>query len=90
MTKTHRVLAGAVGLSIVLAGAAPALAASRKQIDRDATAALNQLYASTPSAKVLGSKAVAILIFPRILKAGFIAGAQGGNGALRKGGKTVG
>src|SRR6059036_780305 len=41
------------------------------------------------AAKVLGSQAKAILVFPRILKAGFMVGAQGGNGALRQGGKTV-
>jgi len=80
MTKTHRLRGGVVGLSIVLAGAAPALAASRKQIGRDAIGRpeSNRLYASSHSAKVLGSKAVAILIFPRILKAGFMVGAQGG------------
>jgi len=69
--------------------AQPAFAATAQQIRRDANAALNRLYASTPSAKVLGAKAKGILVFPRIMKAGFIVGAQGGEGALQKGGKTV-
>jgi lipid-binding SYLF domain-containing protein len=41
-------------------------------------------------AKALGEKAKGILVFPSILKAGFIVGGQGGNGALLKKGKTVG
>jgi lipid-binding SYLF domain-containing protein len=73
--------------SILLAG--PALAASARQINSDATAALGRLYRTSPSAKILAGKAKAILIFPKILKAGFMVGAQGGDGALRKGGKTV-
>ncbi|GKS69258.1 lipoprotein [Nitrosomonas sp. PY1] len=60
------------------------------QIDQEATTALNKLYATDSSAKILGQKAVGILVFPSILKAGFIAGAQYGKGALLQGGKTVG
>jgi lipid-binding SYLF domain-containing protein len=55
-----------------------------------ATAALQNLYASNPAAKVLGAKARAILIFPDILKAGFMFGGQIGNGVLRQNGRTVG
>ncbi len=71
-------------------GTGPAGAASKAQIDRDADTALQQLYASTPVAKMLAREAKAILIFPSIVKAGFIVGAQGGNGVLRKQGKSVG
>jgi len=39
--------------------------------------------------KLLGKKAKAMLVFPRILMAGLIVGGQGGDGALRKDGKTV-
>ena len=39
---------------------------------------------------MLSEKASAILIFPNIVKAGFIVGGQYGQGALRKHGKTVG
>lgn len=65
-------------------------AASKAEIDAEARSALEQLYKSTPAAKQLAEKAEAILVFPRILKAGLIIGAQGGNGALFKEGKTVG
>ena len=68
----------------------PALAASAAEINRDATAALGRLYEKTPDAKKLGARAKAILIFPSVYKAGFMFGAQYGEGALRKGNKTVG
>jgi lipid-binding SYLF domain-containing protein len=65
-------------------------AASAAEISSSARAALNRLYASNPSAKRLGQKAKGILVFPSIYKAGFIVGGQGGDGAMFKGGKTVG
>lgn len=68
----------------------PVRAASAVEIDRDARAALQKLYAKTPSAKVLGEKAKSILVFPGIVKAGLIVGGQFGEGALMKDGKTVG
>ncbi|PTR08307.1 Las17-binding protein actin regulator [Nitrosospira sp. Nsp5] len=66
------------------------LSGTKAEIDRGADRALNDLYASTPAARALAAKAKGILVFPTILKAGFIGGAQyGGGGALRKNGKTV-
>ena len=56
--------------------------ASAAQISRDSRAALNSLYAKNPTAKALGQKAKAVLVFPAIVKAGFMVGAQGGNGAM--------
>jgi len=67
----------------------PAGAASAAEIDRDATKALKQLYAKVPSAKTLGEKAKGILVFPSIVKGGFMVGGQYGEGALRKDGKTA-
>jgi lipid-binding SYLF domain-containing protein len=67
-----------------------ALAASASEIDRNATQALYTLYSTTPGAKALGDKAKAILIFPSIVKGGFIVAGQFGDGALRKRGRTVG
>jgi lipid-binding SYLF domain-containing protein len=65
-------------------------AASAAAIDADADAALNKLYEHKPVAKMLAEKAAAVLIFPNIVKAGFLVGGQYGQGALRKKGKTVG
>ena len=67
-------------------------AASAAQINRNARAGLRELYASTPSARTVGQSAKAVLVFPSIIKGGFIVGAQGGEGALfsGNGGKTLG
>ena len=67
-----------------------AIAASASEIDRDVNAALKDLYVSSPAAKELSTKAKAILVFPSIVKGGFFVGGQYGEGALLKGGKTVG
>ena len=66
-----------------------ALAQSASAIDRNAKAALASLYQNTPGAKALADKAVAVLIFPTIVKGGFIFAGQFGDGALRRNGKTV-
>lgn len=68
---------------------AAALAAGAGEIDRDARAALADLYKKMPGAKALGDKAVAVLVFPTIVKGGFIFAGQFGDGALRKGGKSI-
>jgi lipid-binding SYLF domain-containing protein len=69
---------------------AAVLAASASAIDRDAKAALASLYKHTPGAKELSDKAVAVLVFPSIVKGGFIIAGQYGDGALRQNGKSVG
>jgi lipid-binding SYLF domain-containing protein len=66
-----------------------ALAASASAINRDAKAALAQLYQNTPGSKALADKAVAVLVFPSIVKGGFIIAGQFGDGALQKKGRTV-
>jgi lipid-binding SYLF domain-containing protein len=59
-------------------------------LDADATAALQDLYMKNSAAKALSRKARAILIFPDILKAGFMFGGELGNGVLRQNGRTTG
>jgi lipid-binding SYLF domain-containing protein len=65
------------------------LAASKSAIDRDVKATLDKLYKNTPGSKALADKAVGILVFPSIVKGGFIIAGQFGDGALRKNGKSV-
>jgi lipid-binding SYLF domain-containing protein len=66
-------------------------AGSASDITRDSNAALQNLYASNPEARQLGKRAKGILVFPDILKAGFIGGIQyGSGGALFKNGRTAG
>ena len=64
-------------------------AAGAAELGRDASASLQRLYASVPAAKALGAKAQAILVFPKVTKAGLGVGGQFGEGALLKSGKAV-
>jgi lipid-binding SYLF domain-containing protein len=77
----------AVGFSVITPLAV--LAASASQIDRSVTQSLTTLYKNVPGSKALADKAVAVLVFPSIVKGGFIIAGQFGDGALRKNGKTV-
>jgi lipid-binding SYLF domain-containing protein len=84
-------LVGGAALALTMAvGASPARAASASEIDRDVDAALKKAYQAVPEALELTKKAKAVIVFPRIYKAGFMFGAQYGEGAMRKGAKTVG
>ena len=87
VTRTLWAAATAITLSM---GPAAAYAAGAAEISRDAQAALQSLYAKVPAAKTIGAKAQAVLVFPKITKAGLGIGGQFGEGALIKGGKTVG
>ncbi len=67
-----------------------AYAASPAEINHDANAALQRLYAANPTAAVIGRKARAILIFPKIVKAGLVFGGSYGEGELKQGGRVDG
>jgi len=79
-----------LALGLLTFRALPAHAASASELSSTARAALKKLYAANPSTKTLGNKATAILVFPKIVKAGFMVGAQGGDGAMLRGGKVIG
>jgi lipid-binding SYLF domain-containing protein len=68
----------------------PATAATAAEINRDVKNALEILYGRSSTAKTLGEKAKAILVFPSIVKGGFLVGGQYGEGALLKDGRTAG
>ena len=55
---------------------------SASKISQDSRAALKSLYAQNPAARALGAKAKGVLVFPSIVKGGFVVGAQAGNGAM--------
>ena len=56
--------------------------ASADDLTSQSRAALQQLVAQNPAAAKVRSKALAVLVFPDVVKAGFIFGAQGGKGIL--------
>ena len=82
-----------VTLIAMLAAAAlvsqTALAAPSAQLAADSKAALQQLTAKVPAAKALAKDAKAVLVFPKVRKAGLGIGGQYGEGALLQGGKAV-
>lgn len=93
MTKYLRTIAATLLLAasgIAIVGGQPAMAESATALDHDARAALLKLYESAPAAGDLAKTAKGILVFPNIVKAGFIVGAQYGDGVLIKKGKTAG
>jgi len=90
MRRLRLLLLPAAFLLASLLGASPGYAASAAQLNRDASAALKKLYASQASARTLGKSARAILVFPSIVKAGFMFGGQLGDGVMFRGGKAVG
>jgi lipid-binding SYLF domain-containing protein len=79
----------AVVLAQPLLHPAAVQAATAAEIRRDASAALKTLYAGTPKAKELEAKAKGVLVFPSVVKAGFLVGGLFGEGVLLKDGKAV-
>jgi lipid-binding SYLF domain-containing protein len=75
---------------LLLAIPQTSLADTTREINRDVDIALKNLYQATPAAQKMAGVAKGILVFPSIIKGGFIIGGQYGEGALRVGGKTTG
>lgn len=67
-----------------------AAAKSAAEINYEVQLALKKLYASSTAARELSKIAKAVLVFPSIIKGGFIVGGQYGEGALRKENETAG
>ncbi|SAL65748.1 lipoprotein [Caballeronia terrestris] len=62
----------------------------RRSIDSDVDATMQRLYATVKGSRELVAKSRGVLVFPSVIQAGFVVGAQYGKGALRVGGGTVG
>ena len=67
-----------------------ASATNRAELERDSRLALNALLANVPQARVLSEKAIAVLVFPKVTKAGLMVGGQYGDGVLWQNDKVVG
>ncbi len=68
---------------------APVQAASAAELRQEASRVLTKLYAKVPIAKELATKASGILVFPGIVKGGFLVGGLFGEGVLLKQGHAV-
>lgn len=80
-----------VGLALLAGcwGADSAIAASAKEIDVSVDVALEKFENEVGGAKQLLASSKGVLMFPKVIKAGFGWGGEYGEGSLRIGGKTV-
>ena len=85
-----RLLTSVIIIAALAAGTGSAKGDDAAELTKNSQAALAALYKKVPAAKALGAKAHAILVFPKVTKAGLGIGGQHGDGALFKDGKTVG
>lgn len=76
--------------AFAFASAGKVSAHSAEKLERLSIKALHHLYNQNPKAQTLGEKAVAVLVFPEVLKAGFMVAAQRGDGVLFKNGQVAG
>jgi lipid-binding SYLF domain-containing protein len=88
---TGRLLAALVAAGLMMAAVAEqAQAADAAEIDARADLALDGLLAVSPAARAVAGQAVAVMVFPDVVKAGFGFGGQYGEGVLRRDGLSVG
>jgi lipid-binding SYLF domain-containing protein len=67
-----------------------AQAATAEDLKQDAAQALQTLYKSHPEAEKLAKAAKAVLVFPKIIKAGLVFGGSYGEGVMNKGSSFAG
>jgi lipid-binding SYLF domain-containing protein len=63
--------------------------AKRREIDASVDGALTDLYNQASGSRELAAKAKGILVFPKVVSAGFMIGGSYGEGALRKTGMNT-
>ncbi|HEX4584534.1 MAG TPA: YSC84-related protein [Burkholderiaceae bacterium] len=84
-TAIAAVLFFAIALSSGTAGAA-----STEELDAHVRQSIEDLFRSSSAAKELSAKSVGMLVFPTVVKAGFLFGAEYGEGALQLGATNLG
>jgi lipid-binding SYLF domain-containing protein len=67
-----------------------AQAATQEELDQEADETIKMLLENEEAARKMNAVAKGVLIFPDVIKAGFLIGGQYGNGVLREEGKTTG
>ena len=89
MIKYSKVLRP-LALVLTLVFASSVLAASADKLNRESDKALNVFKEEIDGSEVFLNQAAGYLVFPRVIKVGFVVGAETGEGVLRVGGSTVG
>lgn len=87
--KSFRSLLITLALALSASFSAAVFAETKEHLNSTSKAALNKLIAKVPAAKALNEKAIAVLVFPSIKKAGLVVGGQYGEGVLWRNGKAV-
>src|SRR5581483_478416 len=91
MHVTRRPIAAALAVACAVGPlASPARADSASELTRNGLRALRQLEDSAPRSHFYARHARAVLVFPSVLKAGFVFGGETGNGVLLMNGKPAG
>jgi lipid-binding SYLF domain-containing protein len=75
---------------VLLIGHGRAEAASAAEINAGVNDTLDLFYRQVPGSRALASRAVGVLVFPTVIKAGMGFGGEYGEGAMRDGVKTTG
>ncbi len=92
--KTARAVLLATSFAVSgMIAAAPfdrAIAATAEDLDQSSDQALQALYKTNAFAEILSRKAVAVLVFPTIVKAGLVFGGAYGEGELKQGSRVDG
>ena len=94
MTNTRRIflalmLASATALPISAATFSSANAATAEDLNKDASQALQTLYRTNALAENISKSARAVLVFPKVIKAGLVFGGSYGEGVLKEGPKVI-
>lgn len=92
MKHTSILIVAAVIFGLTMTQTSSARAASAARIDRDSRSALNRLVNTNAGARNVHRHSRAVLVFPRITKAGFVVAVHRGEGALidSSSGRTLG
>ncbi len=84
------VLALSIAASMETSRVAQAAASTAADLNNDSYRALQKLYRANPVAASIARQSRAVLVFPNIVKAGFVFGGAYGEGELRVGGRVAG
>jgi lipid-binding SYLF domain-containing protein len=93
MTQSLRSFLAIILATLALASASllnTASAATAEDLDKDSQQALQILYKAHPFAETISRNAKAVLIFPKIVKAGLVFGGSYGEGEMLRGSKVDG
>lgn len=88
--EVHGTLLSATATALLASSPGWAFASGDEDLEKDSARALGTLYRQNPTAAAIGKQAKAILVFPKIVKAGLVLGGSYGEGVLMQGGRVTG